>query len=55
MPTKIDFIGGNTKRCLIAEGLPRVAGLFPYIMYNPVDRERGGEGKGGDFRGRRLI
>lgn len=37
MPTKIDFIGGNTKRCLMAMALPMIAAMFLNIMYNLVD------------------
>lgn len=37
MPTKIDFIGGNTKRCLIAMALPMIAAMFLNMMYNLVD------------------
>ena len=28
MPTKIDFIGGNTKRCLMAMALPMIGCIF---------------------------
>ena len=34
MPTKIDFIGGNTKRCLMAMALPMIAAMFLNMMYN---------------------
>lgn len=37
MPTKIDFIGGNTKRCLMAMALPMMAAMFLNMMYNLVD------------------
>ncbi len=37
MPTKIDFIGGNTKRCLMAMALPMIAAMFLNMMYNLVD------------------
>lgn len=37
MPTKIDFIGGNTKRCLMAMALPVIAAMFLNMMYNLVD------------------
>lgn len=37
MPTKIDFIGGNTKHCLMAMALPMIAAMFLNIMYNLVD------------------
>lgn len=37
MPTKIDFIGGNTKRCLMAMALPMLAAMFLNMMYNLVD------------------
>ena len=46
MPTKLDFIGGNTKRCLMAMALPMIAAMFLNMMYNPggqpVDRELAG-------------
>ena len=37
MPTKIDFIGGNTKRCLMAMAIPMIAAMFLNMMYNLVD------------------
>ena len=37
MPTKIDFIGGNTKRCLMTMALPMIAVMFLNMMYNLVD------------------
>ena len=37
MPTKIDFVGGNTKRCLMAMALPMIAAMFLNMMYNLVD------------------
>lgn len=37
MPTKIDFIGSNTKRCLMAMALPMIAAMFLNMMYNLVD------------------
>ena len=37
MPTKIDFIGGNTRRCLMAMALPMIAAMFLNMMYNLVD------------------
>ena len=37
MVTKIDFIEGNTKRCLIAMALPMIAAMFLNMMYNLVD------------------
>lgn len=37
MQTKIDFIGGNTKRCLMAMALPMIAAMFLNMMYNLVD------------------
>ncbi len=37
MPTKIDFIGGNTRRCLIAMALPMIAAMFLNMAYNLVD------------------
>ncbi len=35
--TKIDFISGNTKRCLMAMTLPMIAAMFLNMMYNLVD------------------
>lgn len=37
MPAKIDFIGGNTKRCLMTMALPMLAAMFLNMMYNLVD------------------
>ena len=37
MTTKIDFIGGNTKRCLMAMALPMIVAMFLNMMYNLVD------------------
>lgn len=37
MPTKIDFIGGDTKRCLLTMALPMMAAMFLNMMYNLVD------------------
>ena len=37
MPTKIDFIGGNTRRCLMAMALPMIAPMFLNMAYNLVD------------------
>lgn len=37
MQTKIDFIGGNTKRCLMAMALPMIAAMFLNMAYNLVD------------------
>ncbi len=37
MKTKLDFIGGNTKRCLMAMALPMIAAMFLNMMYNLVD------------------
>lgn len=37
MQTKLDFIGGNTKRCLTAMALPMIAAMFLNMMYNLVD------------------
>ena len=34
---KIDFIGGNTRHCLLAMALPMVAAMFLNMMYNLVD------------------
>lgn len=33
MPTKIDFIGGNTRRCLMTMVLPMIAAMFLNMMY----------------------
>ena len=37
MTTKMDFIGGNTKCCLMAMALPMIAAMFLNMMYNLVD------------------
>ena len=37
MQTKLDFIGENTKRCLMAMSLPMIAAMFLNMMYNLVD------------------
>ena len=37
MPTKIDFIGGDTRRCLMAMALPMIAAMFLNMAYNLVD------------------
>ena len=37
MPTKIDFIGGDTRRCLLTMALPMMAAMFLNMMYNLVD------------------
>lgn len=37
MQTKIDFIGGNTKHCLMAMALPMIAAMFLNMAYNLVD------------------
>ena len=37
MPTKIDFINGNTKHCLLAMALPMIAAMFLNMAYNLVD------------------
>ena len=37
MRTEIDFIGGNTKRCLMAMALPMIAAMFLNMAYNLVD------------------
>lgn len=37
MQTKIDFIGGNTKRCFMAMALPMLAAMFLNMAYNLVD------------------
>lgn len=37
MPTKIDFINGNTKKCLLTMALPMLAAMFLNMAYNLVD------------------
>lgn len=37
MNARIDFINGNTKRCLMAMALPMIAAMFLNMMYNFVD------------------
>ena len=37
MLTKIDFIGGNTRHCLMAMALPMIAAMFLNMAYNLVD------------------
>ena len=37
MRTEIDFIGGDTKRCLMAMTLPMIAAMFLNMAYNLVD------------------
>lgn len=37
MPTKMDFIGGNTRRCLMAMALPMLVAMFLNMAYNLVD------------------
>lgn len=37
MKTKIDFIEGNTRRCLMAMALPMIAAMFLNMAYNLVD------------------
>ncbi len=37
MPTEIDFIGGNTRRCLMAMAVPMIAAMFLNMAYNLVD------------------
>lgn len=37
MTNKIDFIGGNTKRCLMAMVLPMIVAMFLNMAYNLVD------------------
>ena len=37
MNTKIDFINGNTKRCLAAMFLPMMVAMFLNMAYNLVD------------------
>ena len=37
MQTNLNFIGGNTKRCLMSMALPMIAAMFLNMMYNLVD------------------
>ena len=37
MNTGIDFINGNTKKCLLAMTLPMIAAMFLNMAYNLVD------------------
>lgn len=37
MKTKMDFIGGNTRRCLMAMALPMISAMFLNMAYNLVD------------------
>lgn len=37
MSTKMDFIGGNTRRCLMAMALPLIAAMFLNMAYNLID------------------
>ena len=37
MTRKIDFINGNTKKCLMAMVLPMIAAMFLNMAYNLVD------------------
>ncbi len=37
MQATLDFIGGNTKRCLMSMALPMIAAMFLNMMYNLVD------------------
>ena len=37
MTNQINFVGGPTKRCLLAMALPMIAALFLNMMYNLVD------------------
>ena len=37
MQAKIDFIEGNTRRCLMAMALPMIAAMFLNMAYNLVD------------------
>lgn len=37
MKTQIDFINGNTRRCLLAMALPMLAAMFLNMAYNLVD------------------
>lgn len=37
MQTKVDFIGGDTKRCFMAMALPMIAAMFLNMAYNLVD------------------
>lgn len=37
MPAKVDFISGNTRRCLMTMALPMIAAMFLNMAYNLVD------------------
>ena len=37
MKIKLGFIGGNTKRCLMAMALPMIAAMFLDMVYNLAD------------------
>ncbi|QNM05423.1 MATE family efflux transporter [Qiania dongpingensis] len=37
MPVKMDFINGNTRKCLFAMALPMIAAMFLNMAYNLVD------------------
>ena len=37
MKTKLDFIGGDTRRCLLTMALPMMAAMLLNLMYNLVD------------------
>ena len=37
MNTKLDFINGNTKKCLLAMTLPMIVAMFLNMAYNLVD------------------
>lgn len=37
MDTKIDFIRGNTKKCLLAMTVPMIMAMFLNMAYNLVD------------------
>ena len=37
MNSKIDFINGDTKKCLLSMTLPMIVAMFFYMAYNLVD------------------
>lgn len=37
MNTKINFINGNTKKCLLAMTISMIIAMFLNMAYNPVD------------------
>ena len=37
METTLDFVNGNTRRCLFSMALPLIAAMFLNMAYNLVD------------------